>query len=734
MKINKSLFYHLLPISHYLLSLRLLTFTYWVLALINSYADNYKLRFTKMVRITKKNKEIKEIIYIKNKFRFFTGPVNVYGKEIVLTTKHNQTFIKNKNSIFFKFPFINGKCNGLKGTLRPIKITFLHCKLITKLRNNVKIYAYPDKIRYRSPYNALILYNSYITTCSLPKPHYKVKVGKSYITLSHHKKKYSIDKIYLKNIDNILLIPFTGFRRSFFIVQNGQQKKVTFRGLNFFSRSRFKKTLTLYFTNVLYPSKNSSLDFNFYPSYSTKRGFFIEYNHIFKAPLLQEKTEFFHLNDRIKKPSNSFETFFFPPPTRNRFFYHTYGDIYTKYFQTKYEIYKLSDANLLQELFPYKFKDEKQPETYLNLQKFIMNNLYVRVFTRPNINNFIEQTEYLPLLKLGILNFNLSEKLSITFLSSIAYLEKTNQLLAVKENTVRLTAKNMLVYKLYQEYLNVNLYTGWAGNYYSNKESTNINDKTLIFAGLGITKPLFYATTNYSYLGLFEIKYIQTKDLTNKPNTALFFDKEDILSEAAELYYSVRNNLIFTDFEIEYNIYMESYTKKLNVKNQTSFFPFELPDNPNPINTNQLSYVQDLKFKIKEFTLATRYENNVGKLFTKKPYLFSLSGEYKYKNKFIVRSTYNVSQDVANSIGIYTGLQLSSKYYAEMFINYYLNEHRIINNILTLTRVFHDFYFNIGFSRDTIRNEIRFSISLEPKFGEKNILEENAKTYHFRRE
>lgn len=704
---------------------------YTLFSCISIYSDNYKLRFGQMVKIAKKKKEI---IYIKNKFRFFSGPVTIYGKEIILTTKYNQTFIRSKNDIFFKFPSINGKCNGLKGTLRPIKITFLNCRLITRLRNNVKIYTYAKQVRFRTPYNALILQNTYITTCSLPKPHYRIKVEKSYIILSKGDNKYGIERIYLKNTGNILLMPFTGFRKSFFIVRGGQQKKVTFRGLNLFSRSRFKRTLTIYFTNVFYPSKNSSLDFNFYPSYSTKRGFFMEYNHRFKSSILEEKTDFFYLNDRVKNPSDSFDTFFFPPATRNRFFYHSYGDIYTKYFLTKYEIYKLSDANLLQELFPDKFKNEKQPETYLNLQKFIKNNLYVKIFIRPNINNFIDQTEYLPLLKSGILNFNISEKLSITFLSSLAYLERTNQLLSIKNDTVRLTAKNMLTYKLLQKYLNVNLYTGWAGNYYSNKETSNINDKTLIFGGLGVAKPLFYTTTKYSYLGLFEVKYIQTNNLTNKPDTALYFDRDDILSESGEIYYSLRNNIIFQNFEIEYNVYMESYIKKLNVKNQTSFFPFELPDNSNPIGSNQTSHIQDLKFKIKKFSLATRYENNVGKLFTKKPYLFSLYGEYKNKNKFIVRTTYNVSQDIANSIGIYTGLQLSSKYYAGIYINYYLNEHRIINNMLTLTRIFHDFYFNMVFSRDTIRNEIRFSISLEPKIGEQNILEENAKIYYFRRE
>lgn len=692
-----------------------------------AYAETYKIKFGRMIKISKKNIET---IYIKNKFKFISIPIKIYGNEIILATKGGQTFLKSKSDIFFKFPFIKGKCKRLKGTLKPIKVTFFNCKLTTQLKNDVKIYAYANKIYFKRPFSALILQHSDVTTCSYPVPHYKIGVEKLYLILSKDTHKYNIEKIYIKNMKNILVIPFTGFRKSFFIVKEGQQKKVTFRGLNFFNRNRFRKVLTLYFTNILYLSKNSFVDFNFYPSYSTKRGFFVEYSHTLTTPVIKEKTDFFYLNDNIKKPSDSFDSFFFPPITRNRFFYHSYGDVYTKYFSTKYEIYKLSDANLLQELFPYKFKNEKQPETYLNIQKFLQSNIYIRIFTKPNINNFLVQTEYLPLTKIGLLNINLTNKLHMTLISTAGYLVRNNSLPLAQSNDTRLTIKNIFTYSLPNNYFNINLYGGWMANIYNNN---TLNDKFSAVGGLGIIKTLSHTSTNYSYWGLFETKYIHSDNFTNKPNNAQFFDKEDIFAKTGELYFSLKNNILFKHFEIEYNIYQELHTQKVDIANQSSFFPFELPTNSSAASARRSNHIQNIKFKINEFTLAARYENSGSKLLTTTPYLLSLYGEYRHKNKFIVQTIYNKSQDIVNSLGIYSALQLSSQYYTSIYINYYFNEHRIINNILTLTRDFHDFYFNIGFSRDVLRKEILFSISLEPKLGGKDILEKKAQKYYLRR-
>lgn len=694
---------------------------------VSFYANNYRIKVGRIIRITKKDKEI---IYVKDGFKFISIPVKLFGKELLLVSKGNQTYIRNNTTIFFRFPFIKGKCKGLKGVLKPVKITFLKCRLIVKLKNGVKVYAYPEKARFIAPYNSLILYRPRITTCSLEKPHYSVRAGKVYVISQRKRKKYDIKMVYVKDMKNVLSIPFTGFKKSFFIIHKGQQKKVTFRGLNFSGRNRFKKTLTMYFTNIFHFSQNSYLDFNLYPAYSTKRGFFVEYTHLLNTSILKEKTEFFYLNDRIKNPSDSFDAFFFPPPTRNRFYYHTYGDVEIKNLQMKYEIYKLSDKNLLQELFSYKFKNEKQPETYLNIQKFFEDNIYLRIFIRPNLNNFIIQSEYIPLLKIGLLSVNLTNKLSMTLLSTISYLERNDPLIAGKDTGIRLSAKNIFTYKLYQGYFNLNLYAGWMGNIYSNDI---LPDRLQPVFGTGLSKPFYHTSTHYSYTGLFEVKYLHSEDFKNRANTGEFFDKEDILSRTGELYLSSRNNIVLKHFEIEYNIYQEFHTKRIDTINQSSFYPFEFPTNPVPAGSHSTSHIQDLKLKIKEFTLAGRYETTPAVLFTEKPHLFSLYGEYRYKNRFLTRTTYNISRNMVNSIGVYTGLQLGANYYTAFYINYYLHEHRIVNNILTLTREFHDFYLNVSFSKDVIRNEVQFFISLEPKWGEKNILEENAKKYYFRR-
>jgi hypothetical protein len=168
------------------------------------------------------------------------------------------------------------------------------------------------------------------------------------------------------------------------------------------------------------------------------------------------------------------------------------------------------------------------------------------------------------------------------------------------------------------------------------------------------------------------------------------------------------------------------------VANQTSFLPFEFPDNFN-VPTKRFSHIQDLKFKFSGFTVATRYENNSGKLLTSKPYLYSIYCEYKKKNRFVFRTSYFVSTNIANALEMSSGVKLVSDIFANIYLNYYIDKHKIVNNMLTITKDFHDFYFSIIFSRDTLRNEVRFAFSVEPKWGDKDILGKNVQISNFRR-
>jgi hypothetical protein len=691
----------------------------------------YTLRFGNIIKVDKEGKKL----IINKGFKLRMQQLLIKGEEIFIFTKKEQTLIHSRKPIIFSLHIIYGKCNTIRGNLKRGRIRFHQCRIILTLKNKIKIFLFSKKAYYTHSISTLILKDTFFTTCSLLKPHYKISAEKVYIrTTRDTAGKIGLDEVYIKNIRNPLLIPLTGFKRSFYLVKNGEERNVTFRGITFTHKTRFKRIFTLHFKNTFHPTKDSKYEFTLNPSYSTRRGFFIQYSHLLETTNFSNKSNTFYLNDKIENPRDEFEKNFFPPPTRNRYFIQSYGDIYSSHLNIKYEVYKLSDPNLLVELFPEKLKNEKQPESYLNIEKFFQHNFYFRLFFKPNINSFLNQTEYLPSLKVGILNLPLAENVTFTTLTSFSFLENNSLLTPIKTNSFRAQTTSLISFKALQEPVNLYFDTGILSTYYTNKPIATITDKTSVVGAIGLAKSFNNISKKLVHSGLFEIKYTQSNLISKKTTSATFFDKEDLINDGGELYTSLRNSFLFKHFEVEYSIFREIYTKKILTTNQYSFFPYEFPDNFNFTATSRKStQIQDLSLKVGNFSIGTRYENSADKLFTTKPYLFTFYSHYNYKGKFIIRTAYNISAPIANAITMYGGIKLPSNYYLSTLITYYFNEHRIVNNTFALTKEFHDFYFGVNFSVDQIRKEVKFSLYIEPKFREKNLLEQDKKQSFLRR-
>ncbi len=141
--------------------------------------NNYTIKFGKLIKIRKNDKEI---VILKNKIKFITKQLKIYTPQIIITTINKTSYIIGHKEIFFLFTNIKGKCKSFKGNLSSQKFTFFNCNVRIKLEKKVTLYSFSPVINFKSRYSMLIFKNPYFTTCSFPKPHYKVKFENSTVS------------------------------------------------------------------------------------------------------------------------------------------------------------------------------------------------------------------------------------------------------------------------------------------------------------------------------------------------------------------------------------------------------------------------------------------------------------------------------------------------------------------------------------------------------------------------
>ncbi len=392
---------------------------------------------------------------------------------------------------------------------------------------------YGEAKEARKTKDTYLLEKSYITTCNLKNPHYRLEARKIIIYPKKRIKAKSVT-LYIGKVPVFYFPYYTQSlkNKSFpFQVSGGKNKDW---GYYLLTRYRYRD------------SENSKgrLIFDEYE----KRGEGLGLTHSLKNSSGSTLFKLYYLEDKFYKEKRL--------PSYVPF--HRYLGEFSYNFRKDNlsatgEFSKFSDKDFKKDFFFREYEVEPHPFSYMFFDYSLTNSSLSLLF-RKRANRFFEETEYLPKIEYNFYKQKIKDKLPLYFQSKTEFsnLTKRNADSSFKDESLRFYTQNIFSLSSAIKWLRIIPYTGADFTYYSKDIYKKSRERVVFRSGVDLSTKLWRIfDANFNILGenISKLRHTITPILsyeyihppTTSGNQLFQFDEIDSISRKDSLYFTLEN-------------------------------------------------------------------------------------------------------------------------------------------------------------------------------------------------
>jgi hypothetical protein len=581
---------------------------------------------------------------------------------------------------------------------------------------------------------SLKLKDASISTCSYVKPHMEIKIRELHLRIREDRVSGKARGITL-NLFSIplLYLPSKSFREGMDWI---------FRGFKLGRTSRFGYYLL---TRIGLDIPKDDLEWGkieLRSDYRRVRGYASGIDLEYKWKNYCGFLESYYLKDKGPNPRIPFDRQFIPLEKDDRGrvkFFHRHT--LSRFSRAEIELSYLSDKNILQEFYEREFKEGKEQENlfYLRWQK---KNRAITLLGKYRLNpHQLLQVEYIPKIKFHTILSHLGGGFFLSCSAEGGLLRRRS----TREKILRFDTD----FDISRPFdLRLFLLTPFAGGRLSifGKDLAG-KDRARILKRCGIklttiasrifdlrSKPL--GIHKLRHLAHLEIGYVDSSS-NIQPEELIQFDPIDALGSFEEFSISLRNSLQtkikekgaeriheFLSLDLAAEYYPESHRDTTSFKQSNFFFPFNwilLAPQDKLYKRRKLSnLVANLEFTPKKFfklSILEEYD-----LKRRKEEQREVKIIFTPAKELIISLAQNFSRKKVNAITTSLFCKLAELWSISAHRQYDLRDRKLLLERLSLRREFHDFFMEIGYLSNPIRDERAVIFSIIPKFLGKDIL------------
>ncbi len=388
--------------------------------------------------------------------------------------------------------------------------------------------------------------NSYMTTCDLAHPHYRIHAKTAKIFLD--------DKVVMRNVI-IYAFELPAFYLPYYsyALKPDRPKVTVLPGKDdewgFYLLTGWRYEFSRYIKGILHLDYRERKDFasgfdNYYQTERYGKGFVKSY----------------YMNERTLETKNLWRE---PRITHERERYiiqHRHSWDIDQDTDLRFEYWGVSDTDVLKDYFYYKeYERSPEPESYLYIST-VKPNYTFSVLGKRRFNKVFERTEYQPELKLDIPSIRIGGEDSKLYWETEGSFANLSRKYAhpsdLDEDTVRFDTYNRLTRPFHLGFLHFTPYVAGRETYYTKDKYGNDGDwlRGAFYTGVGVETKfyrIFNVSGNVCGMEINQLRHVITPqvgyDYIHRPTIAseklLQFDDLDSIGRLNQFHFSLENKL-----------------------------------------------------------------------------------------------------------------------------------------------------------------------------------------------
>lgn len=618
---------------------------------------------------------------------------------------------------------------------------------------NIPLGAVPFVIRakeiYQVNHTTLIARNASVTTCPQGKPHYHFWVKKIKFIWDEKGKRFILTHIIL-HIAGVPVLYWPYLKKTIgtdpFIRSVKMEKSTRFGvttqikygiNINKFVREpsgEIKKDKLGYYR------KKRWGDFTIQNTHFRKRGLAWEPELEYQDDTYAGFVKGYYIRDKGRDTDVDYDRQFLPLKQHHR----GEGNLFhrqqlSQKLRLETEITWISDRNLRQEFMESVFKEGKEAESYV-YGRYAADNIGVTMLERYRVNEFQDQTEYLPSANLYIINREVKLTRSVPLYFS-SFTEGSNIRIRYDEQldqgalrSWRIDSLNEFITRLSVKPFNITPF--WSARYTSYEKciagdkfldrfiaSTGIKISSQFYRKFGLADQSISGAT-FIHLVSFDFRYANNYQVTTAPTSILSFDTTtDQIKKFEEFYFELRNQFIkkgqeVIDSGVAVEYYPKSYRDTTSQNQNNYFYPMNwitlAPDEQKQYPRRRFSNIYIDTTWRPQNTLSLYFDNEYN-TYERITEVFNAALGFNPYPGWSISLSERYVKNIANAVGISLLCVPIEKWQLEISDQYDFEQDRYTNRIYTIRRDLHELFLEFTIWVDKGKDEIVYNVTLTPK-------------------